>query len=382
MTKSFTRQELQSLLAPHPAPCISLFLPTHRRPPDAEQDPVRFKNLLGSAEGLLRKEYTSKDTDVLLAPLQALLHDDFWRQQLDGLAVFHSADLLAHYRIPFPLPERAVVADTFHLKPLVKFMQANRRFFVLALSQNSVALYEGTPDSLEMVNLPALPASLTEELGIEQRESFLNLHASRAGKAAPMYHGHGMPPTENEKDELARFFRAIDATLWEGALREEHAPLVLAGVGYYHPIYRALSRYQALATQGIEGNFERTTPEELHAKVWPVVSELFREQESAVLNEYGRLVGNGQAVDDLHTIAQAAIQSRVRRLLVAEGAHLWGRLNRDSGTIIQHPTQQDTHDDDVLDDLAECVLTRRGEVLLLEADRMPSPSPAAAILRW
>ncbi|HEV8714852.1 MAG TPA: hypothetical protein VGX03_18735 [Candidatus Binatia bacterium] len=37
MIKPFTRQALQPLLAPHPAPCISLFQPTHRRPPDAEQ---------------------------------------------------------------------------------------------------------------------------------------------------------------------------------------------------------------------------------------------------------------------------------------------------------------------------------------------------------
>jgi hypothetical protein len=382
MTKPFTRQELQPLLAPHPTPCISLFLPTHRRPPDAEQDPVRFKNLLGSAEELLRTEYASRDIDALLAPVQALVHADFWRQQLDGLAVFRCADLLTHYRLPLPLPELAVVADTFHLKPLMQFLQSNRRFFALALSQNHVALYEGTPYALGPVDLPTLPASLTEELGVEQRESFLNLHASGTGKTAPMYHGHGVPPTENEKAELARFFRAIDTALWEGVLREERAPLVLAGVGYYHSIYRALSRYQALAAQGVEGNFERAAPEELHAKIWPVVRELFREQENTVLNEYTRLTGKGQAADDLQAITQAAVQGRVRYLMLAEGVQLWGRLERESGVVIQHPTQQDTRGDDVLDDLAECVLTRDGEVLLLPTDRMPSASPAAAILRW
>jgi hypothetical protein len=275
------------------------------------------------------------------------------------------------------------MADTFHLKPLLHFLQSNRRFFVLALSQNHVALYEGTPYALGLVNLSTLPASLTEELGVEQRETFLNLHASGTGKTAPMYYSHGVPPTENEKAELARFFRAIDTALWEGVLREERAPLVLAGVGRYHSIYRAISRYQALAAQGVEGNFERAAPEELHAKVWPVVSELFREQENTVLNEYARLVGKGQTVDNLHALAQAAIQSRVRYLLLAEGVQLcWGRLERESGAVTQHPTQQDTRDDDVLDDLAECVLTRGGEVFLLPADRMPSAAPAAAILRW
>jgi hypothetical protein len=53
MIRPLTCQALQPLLAPHPVPCISLFLPTHRRPPDAEQDPVRFKNLFKTVRGLL-----------------------------------------------------------------------------------------------------------------------------------------------------------------------------------------------------------------------------------------------------------------------------------------------------------------------------------------
>jgi len=60
-----------------------------------------------------------------------------------------------------------VVADTFHCKPLIKFLQSNRHFFVLALSQHNVTFYEGTPYSLGLVDLPALPASLTEALGTE-----------------------------------------------------------------------------------------------------------------------------------------------------------------------------------------------------------------------
>jgi hypothetical protein len=77
-----------------------------------------------------------------------------------------------------------------------------------------------------------------------------------------------------------------------------------------------------------------------------------------------------------------AEQGRVRQLLVAEGVQLWGRLERESSAITPHPARPGARNDDVLDGLAECVLTRGGEVLLLAADRMPGPSPAAAILRW
>ena len=87
-------------------------------------------------------------------------------------------------------------------------------------------------------------------------------------------------------------------------------------------------------------------------------------------------------MDDLQMVAQAAVHGQVRRLLVEEHAHLWGMLDRENGKVVQHVTQQDTHDGDVLNDLTECVLARGGEVLMVQAARMPSRSPVAAILRW
>jgi len=390
--KLFTVQELQSLRAPHVAPCISLYLPTSHPHLGSGQDAIRVKNLLGTAERLLCARYTSQDTRMLLEPLEILANGDFWRSlgalssngcwrtQMDGLAVFRSPDFTGYYQIPARLPEAAVVADTFHVKPLIQFLQSNRRFFVLALSQKNVALYEGTPYSLGRVELPELPASFTEALGSDRKESFLNLHSPSANSAAPIFHGHG-GLAQNKKETLVRFFRVIDNALWR-LLREERAPLVLVGVGYYHPIYHALSRYPHLAEQGVEGNFEHTTPQEIHTRVWPIVSARFQARGDQVLNEYTQLAGREQVRDDLQMVAQAAVHGRARQLLVEEHAHLWGMLDRKSGKVVQHVTQQDTRDGDVLNDLTECVLARGGEVWMVQAARMPSSSPVAAILRW
>jgi hypothetical protein len=390
--KPFTLYELQSLRAPHSAPCISLLLPTHRRSPDADQDPLRFKNLLETAEDLLRRRYTPQDVRALLEPVGILSNSDFWRYlgalssngcwrtQIAGLAVFRSPDFTGYYQIPVRLPEVAVVADTFHVKPLIQFLQSNRRFFVLALSQKNVALYEGTPYSLGRVELLDLPASFTEALGSDRKESFLNLHSPSANSAAPIFHGHG-GVAQNKKETLVRFFRVIDNALWR-LLREERAPLVLVGVGYYHPIYHTLSRYPHLTEHGVEGNFEHAMPQEIHTRVWPIVSAWFQAREDQVLNEYTRLAGREQVRDDLQRVAQAAVHGQGRRLLVEEHVHLWGMLDCENGKVVQHATQQDTRDGDVLNDLTACVLARGGEVLTVQAARMPSRSPVAAILRW
>src|SRR4029077_12812985 len=127
--------------------CISLYLPTHRRLPQAKQDPVRFKNLMRTTEGLLRTEYTNRDTKTLLQPLEDFARDDFWYAQMGGLALFRSSDLLTHYRMPMHCPELVVVADCFHVRPLLPCLQSSRYFYVLALSKNRVNLYKGSPSS-------------------------------------------------------------------------------------------------------------------------------------------------------------------------------------------------------------------------------------------
>ena len=375
----FAREELHRLLAPHPAPCLSLFMPTHRHRPDTEQDPIRFKNLLKTAEKLLAERYTSRDVRDFLEPLAALPDPWFWRYQMDGLALFRSADLAEHYHLPMRLPERVVVAESFHVKPLLRFLQANQHYYVLALSQKAVTLYEGTPFALGPVDLSGLPSSLAEVLGLERPEPFLNLRTMGAGRP-PLFHGHGAPEV-SKKEDLQRFFRAIDKALWE-FLRDDPAPLILAGVGYYFPLYAELSRCPNLTDRGVEGNFDAASAHELHERAWPLAREILRAREDAVLEDYRAAVGRGLTTEDLTVAARMTVHGRVRRLLLAEGAHVWGRLDPETGQLALAGSHERAHLDDALDDLAEGVLGRGGEVLLFPADRMPGPSPVAAALRW
>jgi Bacterial archaeo-eukaryotic release factor family 3 len=382
VSKPITIRELQTLLTPRPGPCISLYLPTHRRLPQAKQDPVRFKNLMRTVEGLLRKEYTNRDTKALLQPLEDFARDDFWYAQMGGLALFRSSDLLTHYRMPMRCPELAVVADSFHVRPLLHFLQSNRYFYVLTLSQNRVNLYEGSPYSLCQVDLPELPKSLDETFGKEQQAGVLNAYDARPGQSGAIYYGYGAPPEERVKEKLAAFFRVVDLALWDYLLRDERVPLVLAGVGYHHPIYRSVSRYGYLVEQTVEGNFDYVTPEQLHAKVWPVVHDVFTVREKQLLDEYAARAIQEQTVEDLSAIAQATVSRRVSHLLIARGTHVWGLMDRASGRIVHRDAQHDTRDGDVLDDLAEATLAQGGEVVTLERAKMPGHSPAAAMLRW
>jgi hypothetical protein len=372
-----TREDVLDLSSPHAHPCVSIYLPTHRHHPGTEQDRVRFKNLLRRAEELIGDGRKRSEVQDLLRPLEELSQPSFWTHQKDGLTIFRSPDTMVHYRLPMEMPELAVVSDSFHIKPLFPFLQTNHRYFVLSLAQNSVALFEGTPEALAPVDVEDLPESLVETLGLPRQAGFLNFRTLRG---AAMFHGHGAPD-ETRKEDLLRFFREIDRAIWR-ILRGETVPLVLAGVGYYLPLYREISQYRGLLEQAVEGSFDGASPEDLHARVWPVVRAFFDSVIEDALATREHAAGRGLVSDDLAAIARMAIQGRVRRLLLADAAYVWGTLDLASGEIHAREGQQDSSDDDVLDDLAEQVLLRAGEVLLTPAGRLGAGVVASAILRW
>ena len=378
MIQTFRTEELGQLLADGPGPRVSIYLPTHRRHPDWKQDPVRFRGLIGQAESLLVQRYRSADAKGLLEPLRRLEEERHWEYSLDGLAVFLSEAHNAVYRLPIPVPEIVVVADSFHTRPLFRFLHANRRYLVLALSQNSVSLYQGSPYGAGALELGSVPKSFGEAIGEPNYDRMFSKPGGRA--VGSVSHGRG-PGKEIRKVELLRYFRAIDRGLRE-YLKEERAPLLLAAVKYCHPIYREANTYAGLSEEGLVGNFERAKPEEIHEAAWPIVTRIFQSQIDTWVARYRERVGTGLASDRLDVIAPAAVTGRVRCLLVAEGEPIWGALDRRTGGLTHYDRQNGPEGGDLLDDIGEEALKRGADVYVLPRVKMPTLNQAAAIFRF
>lgn len=379
--RALTLDAVRQLAGERKPPCLSLYMPTHRTHMGGQEDRIRFRNLVSKAEKLLASSYGNGVAKELTAPLGELDRPDFWNHQLDGLAVFAAEGLLEEYRLPMVMPELSVAADSFHLLPLMRFLQSNQGYFLLALSQNRVAVHSGGASGLEPIEVEGLPKSMVDALGPERAESFLNVRGDlEAPEGGGMYHGHGSDKLPGSEDVL-RYLRAVDKAVWP-VLRGGSQPLVLAAPIEYHAPYRSVSRYKHLTDEGITGNFDRARPQELHEKAWELVSTLSGERLGELLTLYGNAAPHGRATAVLERIGPLAVQGRVSELLIAEGARVWGRLDPGSGEVTRHERQQDAHDDDVLDDIAEAVLLRGGEVWGVDKKRMPDGAPVAAILRW
>ena len=377
-----SQTELNRLIDSSGGPSVSLYLPTHRRGPEIQQDPICFKNLLREAERrLVASGLRSPEATELLKPAWRLQSDGFfWRHQRDGLAVFLSGETEAHYRLPVRFDELVFVGDRFHVKPLLPYFGGDRRFHVLALSQNEVRVLEGSRYSVSEVDLDEMPADLKEALGSETLEKQLQLHTRApgvTGERAAMFHGHG-PGGEESKDQLLRYFRQIDAALQQ-YLRDDRSPLVLAGVDYYFPIYRQVNSNAHLVEGGVAGSPELQTADELHPQAWNLVAPILERELQEADARYRALAGTGWTSNRLDEAVLAAIDGRVDVLFVAVGVQIWGTV--EDGRVVRHETPE-PGDFDLLDLAAVRTLRRGGSVYALAGDKMPDSNPLAAILRY
>lgn len=373
----FTVGDLQDLLGERRGPCVSIYLPTHRRPDGANEDRVRFKNLLDEAAHKLEAVVAPRAVGRILAPLEPLLDSEFWRQGLDGFAAFTGPGYARHFRVAVRMPERVVVSDTFHVRPLIRALQSDRRWYVISLSKKRVDFFEASPDGLARKEVPGLPATM-EEADIAAPEP-PGLSAHTSGRGTIIFHGDDRP--RSERDDLVRWFRAVDGAVAR-TLRDEHAPVVLAGVTRLVAVYRSISRLPHLAAEGVDGNFNRAALAELHARTEPIARQALRATEEEAVAEFQRKNGAQRSTDVLEAVAEAAVVGRVRRLLIAQGRTVRGRLDRATGEVKKRSAREDAWGDDVLDDVAASVLVRGGQVLVVDRDRMPTRSPVAAVLRW
>ncbi|MDY7039380.1 MAG: hypothetical protein SVX38_00800 [Chloroflexota bacterium] len=383
-----TRDDLRSVIRKPRGWCVSVFMSTHRAGREIQQDRIRLKNLLGEAEERLGASgLRVPEAKELLEPAGRLLHDGlFWQHQSDGLAIFLSSEVFRTYCLPFDFEELVVVTDRFHIKPLLPILSGDGRFYVLALSQNQLRLLQGSRYSVSEVNLAEVPASLAEALRYDDPEKRLQWHTQTGtktdGERAAIFHGHGVASADDPKNYILRYFHRVDEG-FRDLVGGEEAPLVLAGVDYLLPIYKEANTYPHLVDEGIEGNPEELSAEELHEQAWAIVHPLFLASQKEAAARYSQLAGASSArtSSDLRKVVTAAYHGRVETLFVAVALQRWGHFEIQKNTVQLHG-EAEPGDEDLLDFAAVQTLLNGGTVYAVEPEKVPDEAPLAAVLRY
>jgi hypothetical protein len=378
-----TIETLAELAAVHQPPCLSLYQATHRHRPENEQDPIRFRNLVKALETSLQQKYPATETQRLLEPFEALAHDhSFWAYTLDGLAVLGGPGLFQVFQLPRPVADLAIVADSFHTKPLRRFLQSVGRYQILGLSLDKLRLFEGNRDTLDEIEpAPGVPRTITEALGAALTEPHQTVasYGGVGGANTPMYHGHGGRKDAVQID-AERFFRAIDRAVLKHHSQPSGLPLILAALPEHHHLFRQVSQNPFLMAAGLPINPDVLPLDELRERAWQVVEPQYQAQLAALTDEFAGAKSKGLGSDDLAQVAQAAAAGRVATLLIESDRQIAGRLDGVTGRI-EVAELSNPQVDDLLDDLGDLVGKMGGRVLVIPTEQMPGQTGLAATYR-
>jgi len=358
--------------------CVSIYMPTHRKGTETQQNQIRFKNLVRYTEDrLIGSDLRPQEAKEFLKPAQELLGDaPFWQTQLEGLAMFISPLSFDFFRLPIEFEEFVAVTDRFHIKPLLPALSGDIEFYILAISQKNVRLIECTRFSAEEIDLENIPSDIAEAFKTESIEKEPQFHTRRHPAA---FKGLG-GGTEDSKDNVVRYFKQVDKGL-NKLMKGKQTPLVFSGVDYLFPIYREANTYAFLLDKQIPGNQDEASVDDLHSQAWPLVEYIFEKEKADAVELYQQSSGTGLASHDLKEIVSAAYHGRIASLFVALGTQQWGTFDPATDEV-ELQENVELGNADLLDFAAIQTLSNGGTVYAVSPGEVPDGAVIAAVFRY
>lgn len=327
-------------------------------------DPIDIKSQLrttiSEAFEWLDTAMTSEERNKFLEPLESLLNDARIFKQIKGnIGIFRNEDMFRILNIPINVEQSCQVASSFHVKPLLRWLQGDQEFLLLGLEKDSAHLYLGSQASFKLVDSILFPEFFKVRITGDNYESTKTARQTKLKEAETFSWVNdwilGLTKRSNPK-----LFVAGEPSLVEALNRKLKYKNVLKT-----PISNSFNKSSAIASaQNIR-------------KILKSESKMLLEK---ALLEFRFAEESNRSKKNIFQIAKAVVQGKVRKLIVTDEINIFGKIDHNSGGIAIHPFDQDHEDDCILDDLAQMVLSQGGEVVIAKRDEIPKGRPILAIL--
>lgn len=350
--KELTNHDLQAINNAHTGPMVSIYLSKDAEEIHVKRLSDKWKDSLSHVEFLLAKDYTKSFIHNFMKPLWESHIVETLNNIDKGLIVFFSEEIKGFLRVQSSVTDLAVVADSFHVKPLFRIKNNERGYFLISMSTKAINVFIESNGHLFRIDTYR-NSTLLEQVDIDGNKHKQDKH----------------------RDFIIQSAIEINKTIAQYKL-----PIILAGVRDHIGHMKKNLDHSMIIEESIIGNIEKLQRDEIRMKCFELLKPYYYKKEQEAIKELNLAVKKDQAITYIEDIAVSAVYGKVRKLYVMEDKHLWGSINKLTGEILISPRQSNSHDDDILDDICQMVISKGGEVLVLKDTESIKGYVAAAIV--
>ena len=385
---NLTHANLKSLAAQNPKLAISIYLPLHKSGAESRKDSVLFSQLIKKAKDLaLEKAYSEEEIETVLKPLRDKAIDiDFWNNLgANAGAFFASENFYTEILSEEHFREEVAVGHRFNIKQLVQMLNANQEYYIFALSKHRNRLIVCNKYDCNEVDVPNLPKDITDALGVEYSNKTLQFQSTGSGSGGKGrgevgFHGQGSAK-DDELDKTKRYINEVDKALYKNFLNDKNAPLIIAGVKEYLPIFQSVSEYKNIVDKAIEGNHDNTSGKELHKLSEKIIQPILSEEATKEFKLYKETRGKDSTDNDLLNIVNLAYQGRIEKLFIHNDFESWGKFDPETGNAnVQE--EKNIQSEDLAELATFFTVINGGKVYMLDPENYELRNKIAAIARF
>jgi hypothetical protein len=306
---------------------------------------LQIHESIETARELLSGNMSSEEIVSFVAPLQKLMNDERTLKSIrHNIGIFRKENSFRMINLPVEVEHLTVVAESYHVKPLLKWMQNSKQFVWVDFRGQDCRIFAGDDGQVKMLDVFRYrPDGSDIKRDVDMTlltESIVDLGQQRWG-------GQSMVAYLTGEEEVCKRPAAV---------------LRRAGVTVKYLRYIVASDSQEKVVEKIRRHLTRRS-------VQRVANAIREFQVAGVVNS---------AAKSISQIAKFAVKGKVKKLIIADDCQMFGKFDPLTGSV--STVQMDHRDDDILDDLAQEVISNGGEVVVTSQQWIPGNRPALAIV--
>lgn len=373
------RETIEELAKQSSSLNLTITMPTHKKGEEAQQNPIRFKNLLSTAKSKLTgKGFRSHQLEEWMEKPEQLLEDlNYWNHTDEGFVLCMNESEYRIFQLPYSVSEQVYINDHFLVTPLFPMISMNGSWYILALNAKNIRLLRCTRELVEDVTPDDIFTSIDDFID-EKPEVQLQFHTGASRKDV-MFFGHG-GSDEEKKTLLKKYLHGVEESVTRN-VKKSGDPLLVAATEEVFSMYRSMNKYNRLHDEPIEGHSGELKDLELRDTGWEKIKTVFLKDMYRAIEQFSSQK-RGEVSNNLSDIVESTVMGKTDTLFVSMDEFRWGHYDETEHTVHLENGRESDQSTELLNWTTLKAMEQGARIYVLPRSEMPERSDIAALYRF